>query len=315
MNNSNTRRRNDSRMIRRRTVPVAPTPVDVVVPRARVPIVRTMKPVYTGTNEGIRIAHAESIPIASYANVRIVVTSDTLTWVRNIAECFEEWRIKFQFEWVPTCAATTDGAVRLAWDYDPLEAAFTSMEEYFNMADHLVQSVWMHGGINTRQSAWLKTGRDGFPREYSPGAIHAYIDPSKGYLLARYVVEFRGAQPNAADHAIYTGTFAGTGDLFNFTSVTGNRNLIDITSGSQITQTGANRLIVVWSTDSSAGTYTQGGSGLGLGVSQDAGIRTVATWYTNADTNTLTFTRATAPGGATAFKLAIFTISHSPVYV
>lgn len=172
----------------------------------------------------------------------------------------------------------------------------------------------MPGTVQTKQSGWLKTGTDGFPREYSPGAVHIHVDPAKGYLLARYLVEFRGAQPNASDVAVYTGTFSGTGDLFSFANVTGNRNLIDVTSGTALRQNAPGRMFVVWSTDSSAGTYTQDGTGTLFGVTQHAGVRTLATWYLDAVDDTGTLTRAVAPGGPTAFKISVFLVASPPMY-
>ena len=141
-------------------------------------------PKFTSANGVVRIDHVEAISNITADAVRI--TSESFAWLRDIAACYEEWKIKLEICYNPVCPSTTTGQVNMAWDYDPDDATlYTNIGEFFQTEDHCVNAVWAPGLISPKGSGWLKTGVNGTePRTYSPGVFqYRTSDVTAGFFV------------------------------------------------------------------------------------------------------------------------------------
>lgn len=179
------------------------------------------KPKFGQTAGGISVTNTELVNTYSgYAgDYNLQITSTSFPWLSPLAANFEEWRVKYQFGWVPTCPATTSGTVYLAWDYDPADNDTYIDEDYFQVLDHSIGAVWSPGSISPKVSGWLKTDTNGSDsRLFSPGRLHfANATPASGFLMVRYTVELRKPQPNFSSPSLFGGsavTTSVTSDVF-----------------------------------------------------------------------------------------------------
>lgn len=209
------------------------------------------RPKFTQSSGGICVTNTELVP--NFANgtndLSLMISSTSFPWLSPLSTNFEEWRVKMQFGWIPTCPATTAGTVFIAWDYDPSDVDTYIDEDYFQTLDHSVGAVWAPGAISPRQSGWLKTDVNGDPRLYSPGRLH-FANPASasGYFMVRYTVELRKPQPNTVSSSVFGGsptTTVATSDLFsNLGIVNGDARAIN-TIGNNKIQFNRNRKYMV----------------------------------------------------------------------
>jgi len=165
-------------------------------------------PRFQNVEGGVRFTHTEAVPVSSGA-MSLRVSSDSFSWLQQIAAGFEEYRIRLEFGYVPICPATTVGTIMMAWDYDPVDTGpYNDYTDYFNTADHCISSCWAPCAIATKMSEWLKTGEEGEARTFSPGVLKlTQTATTNGYTMVRYTVELRKAQPSTGGYAIYTGSY------------------------------------------------------------------------------------------------------------
>ncbi len=193
------------------------------------------RPKFTQSAGGISVTNTELVP--NFANgtndLSLMITSTTFPWLSPLTTNFEEWRVKMQYGWIPTCPATTAGTVFLAWDYDPVDFDTYIDEDYFQTLDHSVGAAWAPGAIAPRQSGWLKTDVNGpDARLFSPGRLH-FANPTSaaGYFMVRYTVELRKPQPNTVGTSVFGGsvtTTATTSDVLISTGlVSGDSRVIN----------------------------------------------------------------------------------------
>lgn len=210
------------------------------------------RPKFTQSSGGICVTNTELVP--NYGNglndLSLMVVSTSFPWLSPLTTNFEEWRVKMQFAWIPTCPATTAGTVFLAWEYDPADLDTYIDEDYFQTLDHSVGAAWAPGAISPRQSGWLKTDVNGpDPRLFSPGRLH-FANPASasGYFMVRYTVELRKPQPNTVSSSVFGGnatTTAATSDVISgLGTVTGDSRAIN-TIGNNKIQFNRNRKYMV----------------------------------------------------------------------
>lgn len=289
-----------------------------VAPLAKSLQVTGKAPKFQNVEGGIKFTHTESLPLID-GHQGYNISSDSLNWLRPIANSFEEYRIKCEFGIVPVCPATTTGMTMLAFDYDPVDIGFySSAQDYFNTSDHCVTAAWSPCAISPKQSAWLKTGTTGESRLWSPGNLKAYVtSKDNGFLMVRYTVELRKTQPNSVDaYAIYTGTYTAAANIFtNPTFVTGTDGIISITPTS-LTLLKEGNYIVVWSTDKAGGvgTITVGGSGGYFLGGYNGSTRSTIAWNGYTPGNIMAAVTGSAPGGPTAWKLVVTKCQVAVVY-
>lgn len=286
----------------------------IVAPLATSIKASSSKPKFSSVEGGIRIMHTEAI-VATETTLRQVVTSETFAWLANIARGYEEWRIKAEYAYVPICPATTTGSVMMAFDYDPSDDNdYANYTDYFNTADHCIAACWAPAAISPTVSGWLKTGASGAdPRLYSPGIFHAKTNSIfDGYLLVRYAVELRKAQPIGDTYAIYNGNYSTIADpLAGLTYTVGDGQLIKPINGHSIQVLSSSRVLTIWSTDGENVTVPTGGIVVGT-VTNDT--RTCVTWYTEGP-QTLGLTLTGSVGGGTTYTLRSFVVDAKPIYL
>lgn len=201
----------------------------LVAPLARSIAYGSRQPKFTKATGGLMIEHIESIELPSEGKNHLQISSESFSWLRNIASQFEEYQMKVTFTWNPACPATTPGTVFMAFDYDPDDTSvYATSSDYFNTADHCINAVWAPGALSPERSAWLKTGTRGEPRLWSPGTLH-YSTPelNAGFMVVKYQVALRKPQPTSSgQQATLRGSFASATAIFGSnTSVTGARHL------------------------------------------------------------------------------------------
>jgi hypothetical protein len=287
----------------------------MVAPLARALQIKNPTPKYSNVAGGISIEHTEPLKVAFGAN-RFSLTSETFEWLAPMTAGFEEYRIRVEIGWVPTCPATTTGRVMMAFDYDPsdrggYESADTS--DYLNTADHCISAVWSPCAIAPKQSGWLKTGLIGDERLYSPGTIHIVVPSIEdGMILARYHVELRKPQPTSKKEYVQYGYYSGSGGPFGGVDTVAGISAFTIEEY-RLTQRYPGIYQVSWSTD---GTVT--GLTLEPGSQPESIANTLGNFagifYTYGVGDIVSFLPVPGPGGPTHYKLVIAPVPTSTVY-
>lgn len=287
----------------------------IVAPLASSMKLGPSKPKFASVEGGIRVVHTEAL-VATTNVYRQVITSESFAWLSNLARGYEEWRVKVEYAWVPICPATATGSIMLAFDYDPSDdTAYTGYTDYFNTADHCIAACWSPAAISPTVSGWLKTGSNGSdPRLYSPGIFHAQMSSlNDGYLLARYAVELRKAQPIGDRYAVYTGSYTTAANpLASLVYTTGNGQLIGPGADEHsLAVLSSSKMVIVWSTDGTNAAAPTGGTVIGT---YNASGRSTAIWYTEG-AQTLGLTISGAVGGNTTYTVRAFLVDVKPVYI
>lgn len=292
----------------------------LVAPLAKSLTYTSRKPKFTTAVGGLSIEHIENIPLQYDGHARFVFDSNLFTWLKGIANQFEEYQIKTWLAWNPICPATTTGQVLMAFDYDPSDEVvgeYIHATDYFNTADHCISAIWAPCTLSPQKSGWLKTGNTGDPRLYSPGAFHfSTTDRGAGFLTVKYQVSLRKPQPGTAEtEAAFFGTFStDTGIFANASVVGGNSVLIAaITDNTLTIRSTPGYKLVVWSTDATVASISTGNTDArAIGVRQGSGasfISLVAPGVTGLIGAVLT-----TPSGATSYKVSVIQLDFNPLY-
>jgi hypothetical protein len=292
----------------------------VVAPLARSLAYTSRPPRYMRAEGGLMIEHIESIQVVDGKNA-IPINTQTFTWLRPIAENFEEYQIKLDFAWNPVCPATTTGQVRLAFDYDPADGltGYNDAADYFNTADHCISAVWAPAAISPRKSGWLKTGLGGSDvRLISPGTLFAYIpETDHGFVTVRYQVHLRKPQPASTGVAMFNGSMNVAQQSAPFTlrgDLRGEGRLIKSITPTAFTVAAQPGYRIVTYFGDNAGTVASLGvsDGVRMGTRSDTAMAFTVLVLPNAEcTITPTFT---VPG-LTAYKVTVSTIFEDPRYL
>ena len=286
----------------------------VVAPLAQSLRMGSKAPKFTSTKGVVRIEHIEGFDSATVSGVEVVNTN-TFRWLSQIASCFEEWRIKMEWAWVPVVSATTAGQSMILFDYDPADdSPALLVSDYFSTADHCVNAIWSPGAITPKMSSWLKTGTIGDPRFYSPGVFkYNRTSASAGYFVVRYAVELRKPQPATNTTLEFIGSYSSGSTMFDSpTQLVGDTNLVTFSGSSMvITDFPKAMAICVWSTDGAPGALSATGTDsytIGTQTGNDAIVYVV---YGSAAT---TLTLTTPPAGSTTWGLTVYFTNLRPVY-
>lgn len=289
----------------------------MVAPLARALQIKNPAPKYTNVAGGISIEHTEPLTVVFGAN-RINVTSETFQWLAPMTAGFEEYRIRVEVGWVPTCPATTVGRVMMAFDYDPSDRGgygATDTSDYLNTADHCISAVWSPCVISPKLSGWLKTGIIGDERLYSPGTMHITVPSTDhGMILARYHVELRKPQPTSKKEFLQWGYYSGAVGPFGGADVTSGVSAFKIEEN-KLTQQFPGTYQVSWSTDGTVSSITlEPGTKPASIASNSIGGNFVAVFYTYAVGDIVSFTPVPGPGGPTHYKMIVTPIPSSTIY-
>lgn len=165
------------------------------------------------SNRGTRIAHTEEFSTVTTANTSFAVSSypvnpgvaSCFPWLSVIAARYEEYKFhSLHFRYVTTTATSTVGSITMAFDFDALDPAPTSMfvaRSYHDRAGGAPWANWtfpldLRQGDRTPQ----KMIRVGTPvassdlKTYDIGALHVCTEGiaagTYGYLEVSYDVEF-----------------------------------------------------------------------------------------------------------------------------
>lgn len=287
-----------------------------VAPLAQSLSLTTSGPKFSNVSGGLALEHTESLD-ASGQRFEQVVSTDIFRWLGPVASGFEEYRIKLEYGWVPTCPATSTGRVMMAFDYDPTDSVgygVTDVSDYLNTQDHCVGAIWAPAAISPTMSGWLKTGSDGDPRLYSPGRVQMACENfANGITMVRYRVEFRKAQPQSFLRSyVQTGTYGATDDPFGKIIDASGPSPFRITD-SRITQVVPGRYIVYWSTDGTPTFTTVAGARAAWSTITTGSSGRALFYYTNAVGEYIEF-QTSAPGGLTAYQLVINPTQAPPLY-
>lgn len=294
----------------------------VIAPLAKSLSYGSKKPSFTNVTGGIQIEHIENISLTGIDN-SIQISSNTFSWLRNIANSFEEYQIKLWFAWNPVCPATSTGVAYMAFDYDPQDlGGYLTPSDFFATADHCVGAIWTPGAISPQKSGWLKTDTTGDSRLYSPGTLHMNVSAMDyGFLTAKYQVSLRKPQPTvASNEAQFDGTYTAADEAFGTVTEThGDTSLYTVNSSSLTVKPTSGYKIVTWSTDATltsiTPTYFGGGpSGRILGTKTGANASIVIVFDPATLLTDLVLTVVPAPGGPTTYRVHIQQSSLKPAY-
>lgn len=232
----------------------------LVAPLAKSIAYGSRQPKFAKAAGGLTIEHVEAVGYSPESNEILQVSSESFSWLRNIASQFEEYQIKVSFAWNPTCPATTLGTVLLAFDYDPIDpVAYATTQDYFNTADHCISATWSPAAISPERSGWLKTGTRGDSRLWSPGNLHYHLPAHLfGFLVVKYQVSLRKPQPTSRGlQGTIRGTFASTHAIFSSSTTSDGSEGLFIVTGSMLTILPTEGYkTVTWTSDADFSTLT-----------------------------------------------------------
>jgi hypothetical protein len=287
----------------------------MVAPLARALQIKNPTPRYTNVAGGVSIEHTEPLTVVYGAN-RFTLTSETFEWLAPMTAGFEEYRIRIEVGWVPTCPATTTGRVMMAFDYDPSDRGgyeSTDTSDYLNTADHCISAVWSPCAIAPKQSGWLKTGLVGDERLYSPGTLHLVVPSIEdGMILARYHVDLRKPQPTSKKEYVQFGYYTATSGPFAGLDTVSGVSAFTI-EDTKLTQKYPGTYQVSWSTDGGVVGITLEPGSKPESITSTLG-NFAGMFYTYAVGDVVSFTPIPSPGGATHYKLVIVPVPTSTVY-
>jgi len=271
-------------------------------------------PRFTNVSGGLKLEHVEPLqPIAG--EIHMMVTSESFRWLGPIASGFEEYRIKMEFCWVPTCPASSTGRVMIAFDYDPIDSTGYHVNQdydYLNTQDHCVSAVWAPCAISPVASKWLMTGTNGDERLVSPGRVHAVAPDvaQQGFFLVRYQVEFRKPQPQTIQDYIQRGHYTTSSDIFGGISLINVNSVFDRV-GTDLIQRQPGSYVLIWCTDAAITSFTATTGAVSPFIKTQSTPNYYIMWHSNSVGNVIGGYVAPTPGGPTSYKLTIIKTTES----
>lgn len=127
----------------------------------------------------------------------------SFTWLSRVAQCYEKYRFRsLAFDFIPYVAATTAGTIRMAWDYDAVDAVPATVEIMSNLSSYVSGPLFQQVRLNVQTSLmhtneWYYTRMDTVTgtdlKTYDTGAFIIAVDGESkaiaGDIRVSYTVE------------------------------------------------------------------------------------------------------------------------------